>query len=450
MNIPPPARTPRIHPAWWVAVVTFFTLIGAAGFRSTPGILIEPLHDEFGWSLGPISTAVSINLVLYGLVAPFSAALMERLGIARVTSVALLMVSVGAILPVWMTQSWQLILSWGILVGIGTGAMAMALVATVVNRWFVGRRGIVSGILTAAGATGQLIFLPVLANLAQNYGWRTAAFLTGVTALCVIPLVLWKMREYPATIGMRPYGASDDDPIITPIPHSGAARLAISALREAAGTRVFWALAISFAICGMTTNGLVGTHFIPAAHDHGMPQTTAAGLLALVGVFDVVGTIFSGWLTDRLDSRILLAVYYGGRSLSLIALPSLFGQSVHPSMFVFILFYGLDWVATVPPTMALCRQVFSERAPIVFGWIFASHQIGAALAAAGAGILRDKLGNYNLAWYIAGGLCFAATFLVLSIKKRATAHPNAAENRPRAIATGEDKPIVIADQKLLP
>jgi MFS family permease len=417
---PLPAALPiqRVHPAWWVAAATFLTIIGAAGFRSTPGVLMNPLHEEFGWPMGVIGAAVSVNLVLYGLVAPFSAALMERLGVQRVVTGALVLVSVGSLLPIWMTTSWQLVLSWGLLVGVGTGAMAMSLVATVTGRWFIARRGLVTGVLTAAGATGQLVFLPGLAWLAEHSGWRSAALAAGVTALVVVPLVLWRLHDHPSDLGTTAYGAPAGAPVTRPTPASGRpVRLALDTLRDAARTRVFWLLAGGFAICGMSTNGLVGTHFIPAAHDHGMPLTTAASLLALVGVFDIAGTVFSGWLTDRVDARLLLGVYYTLRGASLLLLPSLFGDAMHVNMLAFVIFYGLDWVATVPPTITLCREAFGERAPIVFGWVFAAHQIGAAVAASGAGLVRDHLGTYTLAWYVAGALCFGAAVMSVSVAR---------------------------------
>jgi MFS family permease len=419
-HVPAPSQTHRrVHPAWWVAGVTFLTIIGAAGFRSTPGVLMTPLHDEFGWPMGVIGAAVSVNLVLFGLAAPFSAALMERLGVQRVVAAALVLVSIGSLLPIWMNAAWQLVLCWGIVVGLGTGAMAMSLVATVAGRWFVARRGLVTGVLTAAGATGQLVFLPVLAWLAEHHGWRSAAVVTAAAALSVVPLVLWKLHDHPSDLGTTAYGAPAGTPVVRPArPASDPARLALSTLRDASRTGVFWLLVGSFAVCGMSTNGLVGTHFIPAAHDHGMPTTTAAGLLALVGVFDIVGTIFSGWLTDRVDPRLLLALYYTLRGASLFLLPSLFSDHMHPNMLAFVLFYGLDWVATVPPTIALCRTAYGERAPIVFGWVFASHQLGAAVAAAGAGLVRDQLGTYDLAWYVAGALCLIAAVLCVSITAR--------------------------------
>ena len=408
------SKTHRIHPAWFVAAIAFVALVGAAGFRATPSVMLTPLHDEFGWSLGTISAAVSVNLLLYGLTAPFAAALMDQFGIRRVVMFALLLVSAGSGLTVFMTASWQLILCWGVLVGLGTGSMALAFVATITGRWFVKHRGLVTGVLTAGGASGQLVFLPVLANLSQSSGWRTAALTVAIAALAVVPLVLWRLRDRPADLGVLPYGATA--PVAPPVVAAGnAARNALSALRQAARTGPFWLLAGGFAICGATTNGLVGTHFIPAAHDHGMAQTTAAGLLALVGFFDIVGTIASGWLTDRVDSRLLLGGYYALRGLSLLALPSLFAATAHPSMVVFILFYGLDWVATVPPTVTLCREYFGDRGAVVFGWVFASHQIGAAIAAVVAGTLRDRLGNYDLAWYGAGGLAIVAALLSLAL-----------------------------------
>mgnify|MGYP003777246985 CR=1 FL=1 len=403
----------RIHPAWFVAVIAFVALLGAAGFRATPSVMIRPLHEEFGWSLGTISAAVSVNLLLYGLTAPFAAALMDKFGIRRVVMVALVLVSIGSGLTVFMQASWQLILCWGVLVGLGTGSMALGFVAVVANRWFDKNRGLVVGVLTAGGATGNLIFLPVLAWLTQNHGWRTAGLTVAGASLLVVPLVWRWLRNHPADLGIGPYGGEYAEP--QPIAPAGAARIAVRGLVQAARTRPFWLLAGGFAICGATTNGLVGTHFIPAAHDHGMTETTAASLLALVGLFDIVGTIASGWLTDRVDSRLLLAGYYFLRGLALLVLPSLFAATAHPSMLVFILFYGLDWVATVPPTVALCREYFGAAGPVVFGWVFASHQFGAAAAATGAGLVRDQFGAYTWAWYGAGALAVLASLLSLML-----------------------------------
>lgn len=414
----PEPTTRRVHPAWPVAAVAFLALVGAAAFRAAPSILIDPLHEDFGWSRAAISSAVSVNLVLYGLTAPFAAALMERFGLRRVVSAALLLVATGSGLTVLMTAQWQLVLLWGVLVGLGTGSMALAFVATVVDRWFVARRGLVTGVLTAGGAAGQLVFLPVLAAISERHSWQTVALTVSFAALVVVPPVVLFLRERPADLGTVPYGADPDAVTPEPAVSGSAVGRALTVLASAARTRVFWLLAGTFAICGASTNGLVGTHFVPAAHDHGMPTTAAASLLAVIGIFDVVGTIASGWFTDRYDSRMLLGAYYLLRGISLIFLPILFADTVHPPMIAFVIFYGLDWVATVPPTVALCRRHFGADAPIVFGWVLASHQIGAGLVAFLAGLVRDRLGGYDAAFYIAGGLCAVAAVMSLAIAGR--------------------------------
>ncbi|WP_229901878.1 MFS transporter [Streptomyces zaomyceticus] len=414
---PRASRTPRFHRAWFVAAVTFVTIIGAAAFASLPGLLIEPLHDEFDWSRGTIGFAVSVNLALYGLTAPFAAALMDRFGIRRVVAVALTIISVGSLLTVWMTAAWQLVLFWGVLVGLGSGSMALAFAATVTNRWFVARRGLVTGILTAAGASGQLVFLPLLSWLVEHHGWRPAAVTVALAALAVVPFVWLLLRDHPADVGLAPYGGEYAE---KPAPVTGAARRAVTVLFKAARTGPFWLLAGTFAICGASTNGLVKTHFVPAAHDHGMPVTAAAGLLAVIGVFDVVGTIASGWFTDRFEARRLLAVYYALRGVSLLFLPMLLAPTVHPPMLFFIVFYGLDWVATVPPTIALCREHYGEDSAIVFGWVLASHQVGAAVVAFAGGVARDVFGSYDVVWYASGALCAAAALMALVIRRTRT------------------------------
>ncbi|MEV2244641.1 MFS transporter [Streptomyces sp. NPDC049970] len=419
---PPPARStgPRIHRAWIVAAVTFVTIIGGAAFNSLPGLLIDPLHTEFGWSRGEIGLAVSVDMALYGLTAPFAAALMDRFGIRRVVVAALCAVAAGALASVWMTASWQLMLYWGLLVGLGTGSMAMAFSATVTNRWFVARRGLVTGILTAAGASGQLVFLPLCAWIVDRHGWRPASVTVALAALVVVPFVLILMRDHPADVGLAPYGGTF---VEKPAPATGAATRALRVLLDAARTGPFWLLAGSFAICGASTNGLVRTHFVPAAHDHGMAITAAASLLAVIGVFDVIGTVFSGWLTDRFDARRLLAVYYALRGVSLLLLPMLMAPAVHPPMVFFIVFYGLDWVATVPPTLALCRERYGDNSAIVFGWVLASHQVGAALVAFLGGVARDATGSYDLVWYASGALCATAALMVLMIRRGRGAEP---------------------------
>ncbi len=306
-------------------------------------------------------------------------------------------------------------LCWGLLVGLGSGSMALSFAATVTNRWFTERRGLVSGILTAASASGQLIFLPLLSWIVDRYSWRPAAVTVALAALAVVPFVWLLLRDHPADVGQKPYGAEE---FVPPAPVPGAARRALTVLGSAARTGPFWLLAGTFAICGASTNGLIQTHFVPASHDHGMPITTAASLLAVIGVFDVVGTVASGWFTDRFDARRLLAVYYALRGISLLFLPLLLAPSVHPPMLLFIVFYGLDWVATVPPTLALCREHYGDDSPIVFGWVLASHQVGAAIVAFAGGLARDAFGSYDVVWLASGALCAAAALMALVIRKR--------------------------------
>ncbi|MFJ8230736.1 MFS transporter [Streptomyces sp. NPDC094448] len=413
--MPPAPGRRRVHRAWSVAAVTFVTIIGAAGFASLPGLLFDPLHDEFGWSRGTIGFAVSVNLALYGLTAPFAAALMDRFGIRRVVAAALTVIALGSALTVVMTAAWQLVLFWGVLVGLGSGSMALAFAATVTDRWFVRRRGLVTGLLTAAGASGQLVFLPLLSWLVEERGWRPAAVTVALAALTVVPFVWLFLRDHPADAGIAAYGAQEFTP--KPPPAKGAARRAVTVLLEASRTGPFWLLVGTFAICGATTNGLMKTHFVPAAHDHGMAVTAAASLLALVGVFDIIGAVCSGWLTDRFDTRRLLAVYYALRGISLMFLPMLLAPDIRPPMIFFIVFYGLDWVATVPPTIALCRQYYGDDSAIVFGWVLASHQVGAAVVAFVGGVARDAFGSYDIVWYASGALCAVAALMALVIRR---------------------------------
>ncbi|WUO90664.1 MFS transporter [Streptomyces sp. NBC_00273] len=389
-----------------------------------PAALLSSAPDSyhsFDWSRGTIGLAVSVNLALYGLTAPFAAALMDRFGIRRVVALALLVIASGSLATVWMTAAWQLVLFWGVLVGLGSGSMALAFAATVTNRWFTARRGLVTGILTAAGASGQLVFLPLLAWLVEHHGWRPATVTVSLAALAVVPFVWLLMRDHPADVGLAPYGGTYAQ---KPAPVPGAARRALRVLFDAARTGPFWLLAGTFAICGASTNGLVKTHFVPAAHDHGMPVTAAAGLLAVIGVFDVIGTVASGWFTDRFDSRRLLAVYYALRGISLLFLPMLLAPSVQPPLLFFIVFYGLDWVATVPPTIALCREHYGDDGAIVFGWVLASHQIGAAAVAFLGGLTRDLTGSYDTVWYASGALCAMAALMAMTLRRKPpTARP---------------------------
>jgi MFS family permease len=410
----------KIHPGWIAAVVTFFTLVATAGFRSAPSVLIVPLEDAFGWSRSQISAAVAINVLLFGLVAPFAAALMERFTVRKVVMSALAVVAISSSSTIFISQPWHLWALWGIGVGVGAGSMALVFAATIANRWFVARKGIVVGALTAATATGQLVFLPLLSHFALTYGWKSVSLTVGAASAAVIPFIYLFLKERPEALGITPYGASEDwqPPVKS---DQSAGRIAIDSLKQSVKDKNFLILFFTFFVCGLSTNGLIGTHFIPAAHDHGMGETVAAGLLALVGVFDVVGTIFSGYLTDKYDPRKLLFFYYGLRGLSLFLLPSILFSSIHPSTLVFVIFYGLDWVATVPPTLMLCRIVLGpQRSTVVYGWVFVGHQIGASVAALGAAILRVKLGDYALAFYISALMCLVSAYAVLQIAKGKT------------------------------
>ena len=413
------------HRAWAVAAVTFLALVAAAAFRSSTGVFVEPIATEFTWSLTTVSAAVTINFLLYGLVAPFAAALMEWMGLRRVVVAALILLAIGMALTTVMTEPWQLILFWGVFLGVGAGCLALVLGSIVANRWFVTRRGLVTGVFSAGSATGQLLFLPTLARLSTDVGWRAASLALAALAIAIVPLVLVFLRERPADVGLLPPGAPHDwreEPAL----HDGGAgpaRVAIMRLREAARTRAFWLLAGTFFICGWSTNGLIGTHFIPSAHDHGLPPTTAATLLAFIGLFDLIGVIGSGWFTDRYNARYLLIVYYGLRGVSLLIVHLVWASTVRPPMFFFVVLYGLGWAATVPPTMALCRECFGlARSSVVFGWVYAAHMIGAGVSAGVAGAIRQSTGSYDLAWWTTGVLCLGAAASCLLIPRGNALH----------------------------
>ncbi len=407
----------NIHYGWVMVGVTFFTALVTAGAVGAPGVFIVPLQREFGWSTAEISSALSIRFILFGLMAPFAAALMNRYGLRNVALSALVIVTSALLASLAMTKVWHLVLLWGVVIGIGTGMTALVLGATVAARWFNARRGLVVGILTASVATGQLVFLPMLASVTERMGWRVALSIVCVMLGLAAFAVLMVMRDRPADVGLRPFGDQGTEPLPAPPPNNAPIMAAaLGTLRDAAQTRAFWVLFATFFICGASTNGLVQVHLIPMCLDFGIPQVQAAGLLAAMGIFDFFGTIVSGWLSDRYDNRWLFFWYYGLRGLSLLALPftdfSFYGLSL------FAMFYGLDWIATVPPTVRLTAQRFgAERANLVFGWIFAGHQIGAAFAAFGAGLSRTVLASYLPAFFFAGALCVVASLIVLLISR---------------------------------
>ncbi|NWA04487.1 MFS transporter [Pseudomonas gingeri] len=414
----------QVHYGWVVAAVTFLTMLVMAGAMGAPGVFIVPLEHEFGWSSAQISSALAIRFMLYGLIGPFAAAFMNYFGLRRVVLAALVIVLGGMIGSMFMNSFWQLVLLWGVVIGIGTGLTAMVLGATVATRWFSHRRGLVVGLLSASSATGQLLFMPLMASLTEHYGWRLALGLICAAMAVVVVTVLALLRDRPADMDLPLYGERE----VLPAPaHRGSLlQMLISplrVLRDVSGSWTFWVLFLTFFVCGASTNGLIQTHFISMCGDFGLVATTAAGILAMMGIFDFFGTVGSGWLSDRFDNRWLLFWYYGLRGISLMLLPftdfTVFGLSF------FAVLYGLDWIATVPPTVKLVAQKFGgERANIVFGWVFAGHQLGAAFAAYGAGLTRTLLATYIPAFFIAGMLCVIAALIALSIpvmlKKQAT------------------------------
>jgi MFS family permease len=397
------------HYALVVVAVVFFALLAAAGVRSTPGVLLVPWAVSFHWSRSVISFAAAVGIFLFGLTGPFAAAAMQRFGVRKVVMAALALMSLSAIASLWMTAPWQLILSWGVVSGIGSGCVANVLSATIVNRWFVTNRGLVMGLLAASTSTGTLIFFPALSAIQEWGGWKPVVMVVAAALALLIPFVFWLLPEWPQDVGRQPFGADADHPL--PVRVSGnPLKTAFSGLQEGLQNRDFWLLAGTFFVCGFTTNGLVGTHMIALCGDHGLDAVVAGGLLAIMGGFDLVGTTASGWLTDRYDPRKLLFVYYGLRGLSLIYLP--FADFSFRGLSLFAIFYGLDWIATVPPTLALTNRAFgTAKAPVMFGWIAASHQLGAAAAAFLAGLSRSASGSY-LESFVAAGLVGLAAALV--------------------------------------
>lgn len=408
-------KSSRIHYGWVVILVTFVTLLVSAGVRSMPSILIVPFEKEFGWNRGSISGVISTGIFLYGLVGPFSAAVLQKYGIRRVVVISLGVLAGSMAVTPLMTAYWQYEILWGVVSGLATGMMANVLGVTVSNQWFAKRRGLVVGMLTASAATGQLLFLPMLAKIMVISGWKYAVY-TAVAAIIIvlIAVAIW-MRNHPYDIGTTPYGTEE---IVQPVPFTGSLFLTpLQALRSAMTNMTFWLLAGTFFFCGFSTNGLIGTHLISACGDYGIPEVMAAGLLALMGMFDLIGTTLSGWLSDRFDSRKLLFWYYGLRGLSLLFLP--YALQAGPNMLlIFSIFYGLDWIATVPPTVKLAAKEFGkEKSGMIFGWVVVAHQVGASAAAYSAGAIREWFGSYTISFVAAGFVCLFAALMAIRISK---------------------------------
>lgn len=402
-----------------VVAVVFLALLVSAGLRATPSVLILPLESAFGWHRSVISLAAAIGIFLYGLVGPFAAAVMQQFGIRRTVLGALGLMAIATGTSVFMTAPWQLMLLWGVLSGIGSGCVASVLGATIVNRWFVTHRGLIMGLMTASAATGNLIFLPLLAAIAERHGWRPVVVTVSLAVAALVPIVLWLLPERPSDIGLARFGADSSSTEERPATGGNPFTIAVQALSKAVRRRDFWYLFATFFICGFTTNGLVGTHLIAFCGDHGILEVRAASLLAMMGVFDLFGTTASGWLTDRYDPRKLLFMYYSVRGAALVYLP--YSDFSLTSLSIFAVFYGLDWIATVPPTLRLTSEVFGDSAaPVIFGWILAGHQLGAACAAFLAGYLRTVQGDYVNAFVLAGSSGIIAAAIALLIRRTPT------------------------------
>ena len=407
-----------LHYAWVIAAVTFFALLTTSAALGLPGAMLQPLSKEFGWTTEQLSSVFAVRFALFGLLGPFAAVFVVRFGLRRIMVTAAIFIATAMLLATGVTQLWQMFLLWGLVLGCGTGLTALVLGAMVANRWFTSNRGLVVGLFAASTATGQLIFLPVAAWMIEHWGWRYAVIPVFVACGVVALLATLLMRDHPRDVGLRPYGEPEGTPQEAPAPPARLDLLGpFKVLAEASHNRTFWILAGTFFICGLSTNGLLQTHFISLCGDNGMTAVPAASVLAMMGAFDLVGTTLSGYLSDRYDNRKLLFWYYGLRGLSLFWLPystfTLYGLSV------FAMFYGLDWIATVPPTVKLAAQEFGrERAAMIFGWIFAAHQLGAATAAYGAGLTRTLLLTYNPALFAAGAACLIAAGAVLLIRSQ--------------------------------
>lgn len=403
-----------MHYGWVVLGVMFCAMLAGVGVRAAPGVMIVPLERAFGWNVSTISGAISLNIILMGLTGPFLTGLMEVIGLKRTILGCMVVLMSGTGLSYFMTEPWQLFVTWGLMVGIGAGAGAVGMAAAVANRWFVQRTSFAMGLLSAANAAGQLIFLPVLALLANRYGWQGIAVAVTVVIAAMIPVVAMVLPESPAAIGLPPFGG------LTVLPPKARSAnpfmIAIHALRRASRSMDFWLLTLSFGICGLSTNGLINTHLIAYCTDNGISEMNGASILAVIGMFSLVGSAASGWMCDRFNPRVLLFWYYSLRGLSLVIMPfTNFGPS---ALAIFAVFYGLDWVATGPATFALTNEVFGRKdAPVIVSWIFVGHQIGGAIAAFGAGALRTYTGNYLLAFLSAGLACLLASMLVLRVAK---------------------------------
>ncbi|AHN22648.1 MFS transporter [Lysinibacillus varians] len=416
----------RIHYSWFVLAITFFSIIVAGITLSSSGVFIGPFEQEFGWDRSIIAMAFAISLFLYGISGPFMAALLEVIGLKKMVLAAMIILVIGISFTLLMQQAWQLMIIWGFIIGLGASLFLTVLSPFVANHWFEKRRGLALGILTASTATGQLVLLPILAMMIENYSWRWAIALIIVLSSIMLMIIALFMKNKPMDVGLLAYGLDEErledvvenkkNPIV----------IAFNGLFEAVKVKAFWLLAGSFFICGLSTSGLIGTHFVSYCISFGIPLVTAASFLSFMGIFNLVGTTLSGWLSDRFDNRWLLFWYYLLRGASLVLLPYALVQGSLLLLIMFTVFYGLDWIATVPPTVSISRQIFgTQKSGVIYGWIFASHQAGAAVAAYGGGLIYKLFNSYTWAFFLAGVFCVFAGLFVIIVKKQV---PNVMHN----------------------
>lgn len=408
----------RIHYSWIIVTITFFTIIVVGIVSSSGGVFLTPFEDYFGWNRSTISLAFGLSMFIYGLSGPFVAATVERFGLKKMMLLSMIILIIGILLTFLMNQSWQIIIIWGIIIGLGSSLFLTTLNPYVVNHWFKEKQGLVTGILTASIAMGQLVLLPVLATIIDKYSWKWAMGLILLLNVVIFIIILLFMKNSPKDIGLLPYGQKEQDLVVVETKKGNPIVVAFRGLFEAVKVKEFWLLAGSFFICGLSTGGLVGTHFISYCISFGIPLVTAASLLSFMGIFNIAGTTFSGWLSDRFDNRWLLFWYYFLRGCSLLFLPLALMSGEFFWLIVFIIFYGLDWIATVPPTINIARQTFGiQKTTVIYGWVFASHQAGSLVASYSGGLIYQYFNTYTWAFLMAGVFCVFASLFVMGIKK---------------------------------
>ncbi len=410
-----------IHYGWVMAALAFFYVLFSSSALGITAVLIKPMSDQLGFTIGEISASQGLRFTLFGLVAPFAGGLVLRYGPRRMVALSGVLSLLGLLLTATMTTRLELWAGFGVLLGLAPGLTALQLSAVISSRWFTRHRGLVVGLLNGAIATGTLLFMPLGAWISEQWGWRAALVPTTIGLFVMMVLFVLLTKDRPQELGLAPLGEASMPPI-PPRPTGNFVLLSLKALRLGSEQLVFWVLAATFFICGLSSYGLTQTHFVPFCGDLGFPLVTSANLLAMIGVCDLIGTIGSGWLSDRYDNRWLLATYYGLRGVSLVWLVTSDVSLV--AMIAFAVVYGLDFIATVPPTVRLTVSAFGrEMGPAVFGWIFAAHQVGVGFMATSAGVSRDALGTYGPAFLVAGALCIVAAAAFLLVRRAPVAAP---------------------------